>query len=110
LDRDALTSYRGRGMISLLCQAEHVQDVLVVGAQGGVGMYDLNSQALSVVSDLGRDWGDHRCNDGGVDCLGNLWVGSTQMDHAPGGGDLYRVSAGWKAEKKIEHVSISNGM
>src|SRR5690606_19046228 len=110
VDSEVITQYKGNSMISLLCQADGNDAVLVVGAQGGVGVYDLDAQELSVLADLGRNWETHRCNDGGVDCLGNLWIGSTHMDHAPGGGDLYRISDAWCAAKKIEQVSISNGM
>ncbi len=102
--------YEGSRMTSLVCQARDNDKLLVVGAQGGVGTYDLESHELSLVSDLGKDWENHRCNDGAVDCLGNLWVGTTHMDHDPGGGDLYCISGAWEAEKKIEQVSISNGM
>lgn len=105
-----VTSYTGSGMISLICQASGNNDLLVAAAQGGVGYYDLESHALSLISDLGRDWENHRCNDGAVDCLGNLWVGTTHVDHDPGAGDLYYVSDTWRAEKKIERVSIPNGM
>lgn len=97
-------------MISLICQVDGNSDLLIAGAQGGVGMYDLELHKLSLITGLGRDWGNHRCNDGAVDCLGNLWIGTTHMDHKPDAGDLYRASEAWSATKKIEHVSIANGM
>src|SRR5690606_10563769 len=102
--------YPGSSMISLICQADGNDELLVVGAQGGVGCYDLKSQALSLMSDLGRDWECHRCNDGAVDRAGNLWIGTTHVDHVSGAGDLYRVSESWNAVKKIERLSISNGI
>lgn len=110
LDGGLVKQYDGSRMISLVCQVGGNNGLLVVGAQGGVGIYDLESHELSLISDLGRNWENHRCNDGTVDCLGNLWIGSTHMDHEPGAGDLYRISDTWKATKTIEQVSISNGM
>jgi len=110
LDDGLVKRYEGNRMISLICQAEDHDEQLIVGAQGGVGRYDLVSHELSLISDLNRDWANHRCNDGAVDCSGNLWIGTTHMDHEPHVGDLYCVSGAWKAEKKIDRVSISNGM
>lgn len=105
-----VTQYKGSRMISFVCPVGGTNNLLVAGAQGGIGTYDLRSQELSLISDLDREWENHRCNDGAVDCLGNLWIGTTHMDHEPGGGDLYRISDAWQAEKKIERVSISNGI
>lgn len=110
LDDGLVKQYDGAQLISLVCQVEGNNELLVAGARGGVGFYNLESHELSLISDLNRSWENHRCNDGTVDCLGNLWVGSTHMDHEPGAGDLYCVSDAWRVSKKIEQVSISNGM
>src|SRR5690606_31899124 len=61
-DDGTVKQYAGTQMISLICQVSGNNDMLVAGAIGGVGMYDLQSQRLSLISDLGRDWDDHRCN------------------------------------------------
>ncbi|GGH03573.1 gluconolaconase [Parapedobacter pyrenivorans] len=110
LDDGAVKQYAGSRMISLICQVDGNDNLLVAGAQGGIGTYNLESHELLLISDLERDWENHRCNDGAVDCFGNLWVGTTHVDHEPGAGDLYRVSGSWHATKKIERVSIPNGM
>lgn len=106
----SIKQYAGARMISMICEADGNHDLLVVGAMGGVGTYDLQSQQLSLISDLGRDWESHRCNDGAVDSAGSLLVGTTDVDHEPGAGDLYRVCGEWQAAKKIERLSISNGI
>lgn len=110
LDDDSIKQYAGSRMISLICEVGGNSDLLVAAAQGGVGIYDLESYTLSLIADLGRNWENHRCNDGAVDCLGNLWIGTTHIDHEPEAGDLYRVSEAWHETKKIERVSIPNGM
>src|SRR5690606_18043132 len=81
--------YSGNQMISLICQARGHHEQLVVGAQGGIGTYDLISHEMSLISNLNRSWENYRCNDGAVDCLGNLWIGTTHVDHKPEAGDLY---------------------
>lgn len=102
--------YTGAQMISMICQISGNNDVLVAGAIGGVGTYDLRSQQLSLISDLSRDWEDHRCNDGAVDSAGNLLIGTTHVDHEPEEGDLYRVNGNWQVAKTIGRLSISNGI
>jgi len=110
LDDDRLVRYTGRRMVSLICPVFGDDNFLVIGAQGGVGIYDLTTHEITVASDLGIVWEHHRCNDGAVDCYGNLWVGTTHINHDPEGGDLYRVSGNWTEDKKIEKVTVSNGM
>src|SRR5690606_31330997 len=102
LDDRLVKQYDGNRMISMICQASGNDEQLVAGAQGGVGTYDLTSHELSLIADLNRDWENHRCNDGAVDCFGNLWVGTTHIDHEPDAGDLYCVSGDWRVAKKIE--------
>lgn len=109
-DDDMVKQYAGTQMISVICQVSGNDDLLIAGAMGGVGTYDLQSQQLSLISDLGRDWEDHRCNDGTVDRAGNLLVGTTHIDHEPEAGDLYRVYGDWQVAKGIERLSISNGI
>lgn len=110
LDDGRISRYAGSRMISLVCPVCDQNGMLVAGAQGGIGVYDLSSHTLSIISDLNRNWEHHRCNDGAVDRLGNLWIGTTHVDHEPEAGDLYRVSEDWCAAKKIERVTISNGI
>src|SRR5690606_11114071 len=100
----------GRQMVSLICPVFGDDNFLVIGTHGGVGIYDLTTHEITVASDVGIVWEQHRCNDRGVDCYGNLWVGTTHINHDPEGADLYRVSGNWTEDTKIEKATVSNGM
>jgi sugar lactone lactonase YvrE len=51
-----------------------------------------------------------RMNDGKVDPGGRFWAGTTDMDHRPGMGTLYRLEADLRAEPVLPDVTISNGL
>ncbi|HWK03419.1 MAG TPA: SMP-30/gluconolactonase/LRE family protein [Puia sp.] len=82
---------------------------LIVGLETGVGRYSIREQRLGLVTDLGIPWNNLRCNDGKCDPLGRLWIGTMDLDHKTGGGNVYCIDEG-QVLCKIEKVSISNGM
>lgn len=81
-----------------------------LGLQGGVGKYNLDSGNLSWVTDLGVDWKNHRCNDGACDRKGRLWIGTMELNCKKEAGSVYCIEKNELVEKKIEKVSISNGL
>jgi sugar lactone lactonase YvrE len=52
----------------------------------------------------------HRCNDGIIDREGNLWVGTTHRDHLPDAGALYMIDKDLRVQKKLDRLTITNGM
>lgn len=94
--------------ISLAVQGE--ENNLVVGLQGGIAGYDLTTGKLSWLTDLGRDWAHHRCNDGACDSQGRLWIGTMDMQDQDGTGSVYRVDKQPAFQKVIGKVSIANGI
>ncbi|MET6998278.1 SMP-30/gluconolactonase/LRE family protein [Chitinophaga defluvii] len=96
-------------MISLVVPGKNKEEVILC-MQGGVGRFNLLSGQLSPVTDLGLDWTTLRCNDGICDNQGRLWIGTTEIDHAPAGGILYCIDAAHQAHERIPDVTISNGM
>lgn len=52
----------------------------------------------------------NRFNDGKCDASGRFWAGTTSMLDLPHKASLYSLNAGFKIQKKLEQVSISNGM
>lgn len=83
---------------------------LVLGLQGGIGKFDPDSGALSHITDMNADWKDHRCNDGACDKKGRLWIGTMELNAKKGDGVVYCVEKNKPVEKKIDNVSISNGL
>lgn len=81
-----------------------------LGLQGGVARFNPDSGDLAWITDLGIDWTHHRCNDGACDVKGRLWVGTMEMNDKEGASDVYCIESNAPVRKKIENVTISNGM
>ncbi|HVM87974.1 MAG TPA: SMP-30/gluconolactonase/LRE family protein [Puia sp.] len=85
-------------------------DNLVLGLEGGIGRYDLNTEKFTWLVDLEKEKHKHRCNDGKADTKGRLWVGTLHMDFDEGAGSLYCLSENFQFTKKLGSLTISNGM
>lgn len=83
---------------------------LLIAFQGGVASFNKASGKLSWLTHLNADWSNMRCNDGAVDSLGRLWVGTMELNCKEGEGTVFCIKKNGIFTKKIEHVSISNGM
>src|SRR5690606_33230087 len=60
--------------------------------------------------DLESNLPNNRLNDGTCDNKGRIWAGTMDMDTKEGLGALYCIENGGIVRKKIENVSISNGL
>lgn len=103
-----VTSWPTEGPVSLIVAGK--SNDMFLGLFDGIYRFNIETGVFTKISDLGRDWDNHRCNDGGVDCEGRLWVGTTDREHIPFGGALYLLQKNGKVQEKMSRVSISNGM
>jgi len=87
---------------------EENEMILSVGTS--LNRFDIRTGNLQRMVDLEPGNSDHRCNDGCVDRRGNLWVGTTHRDHFADAGALYRIDAGMRVDKKLDRLTITNGM
>ena len=83
---------------------------LVLGLEGGVARYNLDSETFSWLIDVERDFHKHRCNDGKVDSRGRLWLGTLHMDFNEGAGSLYSLDENLLLKKKQGNFTIANGL
>lgn len=96
--------------VSLVVKS-NVADELILGLQGGVVRFNLNTESLSfITTELNADWKNYRCNDGGVDNMGRLWISTTELNHKADAGALYCVDKELAVSEKLNKLSISNGM
>lgn len=96
--------------VSLIVKS-NTSDELILGLQGGVGLFNLTTETLSIItSELNVDWQNYRCNDGGCDNIGRLWISTTELNHKKDAGALYCVGKDFSAKEKLGKLSISNGM
>ena len=86
------------------------QGRLLLGMQGGIAVFDPATGEQQWLLDIEKDRARHRCNDGGIDCEGRLWVGTLQLDFDEGAGSLYCIGEDKIPRKKLGSVTISNGM
>jgi len=94
--------------VSLIVQDKHNQ--LVLGLQGGIARYNLDSETLNWLIDVEKDLTKHRCNDGKVDSKGRLWFGTLHMDFQEGAGSLYCLDENLLLNKKLGKCTIANGL
>jgi len=87
-----------------------VQGQCVTVFQGGVARFDFNTGKVDWLAELEKDIPDNRSNDGGVDCEGRLWIGTMNVRFREGAGSLYCINNDLKVTKKIEGLTIPNGL
>lgn len=85
---------------------------VLVALPNGVHTFDPITEALTLLVDPEPSMATNRLNDGKIGPDGAFWVGS--MDDRPTDKQpvaaLYRVTPDGKAEKKIDRVTVSNGL
>ncbi|WP_411274905.1 SMP-30/gluconolactonase/LRE family protein [Daejeonella sp.] len=94
--------------LSLVIQGRNNQ--LILGLNGGIARFDLESENLEWLLDIETETVDNRCNDGSCDRSGRLWIGTMQMHFKKGAGSLYCIDKDLTIKKKLDKVSISNGI
>ena len=94
--------------ISLI--VESTGDHLLIALKTTIVKFDTETGKIESLFDIEPTIKNHRCNDGGCDVKGRLWVGSTHEDHNFERGVLYAVELGSSPIPKIKNVTISNGL
>jgi sugar lactone lactonase YvrE len=92
-------------MIALNRQGE-----MILVLQGGVARFDLRTGNLVSLAEIEKENPNMRTNDGGIDAEGRLWIGTMHVDHNAGAGGLYCVENDFLPVKKIENLTIPNGL
>lgn len=89
---------------------ETAADELLIALGTSIFSFNPDNESLNPIVDLEPDMKAHRCNDGGADAKGRLWIGTTHVDHEFEKGNLYSIEKSCKPAIKIPHVTISNGI
>lgn len=109
LELENYSVYQCGRMVSAAFERANNSKELIVTVDRGVGLYNIELQEFTLKTDLTINWENMRCNDGAVDCSGDLWMSTTHVDHKESEGDLYCISKDWTVKKAISDVTISNG-
>jgi len=96
----------------VLCESGNA----VVGLEDGIYKLDIKSGELHKFANPEPHLTNNRFNDGKCDPVGRLWIGSMSMAEndgsgsSPPAGSLYCLKPDGKIEKKLDGVTISNGL
>ncbi|MEE2658258.1 MAG: SMP-30/gluconolactonase/LRE family protein [Candidatus Latescibacterota bacterium] len=82
----------------------------VLALHNGFAFLDLDSERIVPIADPEREIPANRFNDGKCDPTGRFWAGTMEFNGAKGEGALYCLDTDGTVIKKLENVSISNGI
>jgi sugar lactone lactonase YvrE len=103
-----INSWKIDHRVSLIIEEEN--NSLLLGLHGGLGRFDLSNGNLKWLLDLEKEKNNNRCNDGACDCEGRLWIGTMDRNFKEKAGTLYCIDKNFLPAKKVNNVTISNGM
>lgn len=83
---------------------------VIAAIKSGFHFVDLESEAKVYVNDPEKHIPDNRFNEGKCDPMGRFWAGSMSLSEEGTTGSVYTLLHDFSIEKKIENVTISNGM
>jgi sugar lactone lactonase YvrE len=82
---------------------------VVAAVQDGFGALDPDGR-FELLVPVEAENAETRMNDGKVDPAGRFWAGTTDIDHRPGMGTLYRLDQDLRVSPMLRDVTISNGL
>jgi sugar lactone lactonase YvrE len=85
-------------------------DTMLLALQGGLAFLDLNTGKLDWLLDIEKEVSTNRTNDGACDTEGRLWIGTMNLECKEGYGTLYCIDKDMQLQKKLEQLSIPNGI
>ena len=85
-------------------------DLLLLALHHGIYYFNKETEELLKISDTESAFTLNRFNDGKCDPAGRFWVGTMQIDPIKPEGSLYLMHHDLSIEKKIDNLTISNGI
>lgn len=81
----------------------------IAGLENGIAFIDIEKNLIQLLTNPEEGLGN-RFNDGKCDASGRFWVGTMALSEEENKGNLYVMDADLSLKKKIENVTISNGI
>lgn len=85
-------------------------DNVLLAVKGGLINFDLITGNKQWLADIEKGITGNRCNDGACDSSGRLWVGTMDIDCKDNSGNLYCIDHTMEIKKKINNLTIPNGL
>lgn len=83
---------------------------LLLALKSGFAFFDEESEKITPLENDFENAENTRFNDGKCDPAGRFWVGTLDYDLEEGSGNLFCVNSDLKIEKKLDQLTIPNGM
>lgn len=83
---------------------------LILGLGRKLAKFDPKTEELEWISEVEHEMALHRFNDGKVDPVGRIWIGTLSTKFTQGAGSLYRIGSDLTSTKMLSDLTISNGM
>jgi sugar lactone lactonase YvrE len=81
----------------------------IAGLENGIAFIDIEKNFVQHIIDPEEGMGN-RFNDGKCDAAGRFWVGTMSLKEEESKGNLYVMDIDLSLKKKVENVTISNGL
>ncbi|MDX1617888.1 MAG: SMP-30/gluconolactonase/LRE family protein [Balneolaceae bacterium] len=82
----------------------------ILATRSGFAFYDFNDRSLTPIENPEPESSNSRFNDGKCDPEGRFWSGTLTYDFKRGAGSLYCLDTDLKVKRKLQNVTIPNGM
>ena len=86
------------------------EDEALIALENGVHKIDIQTGKSNLFTDMKSELLGSRLNDGKCDPSGRFWVGSMHLEQETGKANLYTITSENILQKKINSVTISNGI
>lgn len=107
INKQEHTSFDVGEMIGCIVMRE--KGGLIAALKNGFAFIDTEKKIIQHIADPENNPGN-RYNDGKCDAAGRFWAGTMALSEEEGKGNLYVMETDLSTQKKIENVSISNGI
>ncbi len=85
-------------------------DALIAALQNGFAFVHIQEKRVEPIVDPEAHKPGNRFNDGKCDPAGRFWAGTMALSEEPEQGSLYVLYADFQTDKKIDKISVSNGL
>lgn len=86
------------------------QTGLIAALESGFSFIDIDDTVIKHINDPEKHIKGNRFNEGKCDPGGRFWAGTMPLSEEGAAGSVYTLHPDLSVEKKIENVSVSNGM
>ncbi len=92
------------------CMAISTDGNIIAALKSGLAFIDRETKKIRIIADPEDHLPGNRFNDGKCDPAGRFWAGTMALSEEPQAGSVYVLDKDLTFSKKIEGVTISNGM